>query len=109
MWFDPEAIVNILNLKLGQEKYHIAYHCEEDGDFVVRKPNGEIMNSIQSQSGLHYLDTACPKPSQLNDGHVFTINIVADNKASYTKTDYSQALHAKCFRSSWGAPVLPIT
>ena len=34
VWLDPEAIANILSLKLVEKKYHIAYDSKENCRFV---------------------------------------------------------------------------
>ena len=90
VWFEPEAIANILSLRLVQDKYHIVYNSEEGRGFMVTKPNGKMF-FIHSLSGLHYLDTA----QSQDDGFIFVINTVLDNKVNFTKKDYSQALQAR--------------
>jgi hypothetical protein len=40
VWYDPEAIANILSLKKVKEKYHVA-HSSDRGAFIVTKCNGE--------------------------------------------------------------------
>ena len=59
--------------------------------FMVRKADGKRFNFIESLSELHYLDTA----QSQDDGFIFAINTVQDNKENFTKKDYSQALWAK--------------
>ena len=94
IWFDSRAIANVLSLKLVKEMYHVEYDSNEKEGFVVTKPNGEQFKFIQSLSGLHYLDTMNPDPSN----HVHTtlvVNKVADNKKNYTNNDYLCALRAR--------------
>ena len=58
---------------------------------MVTKPNGKMFNFIQSPSGLHFLDTARSQ----DDGFIFAINTVQDNKVNFPKNDYIQAQQAR--------------
>ena len=103
IWFDSRAIANVLSLKLMKERYHVEYDSNEKEGFVVTKPNGEQFKFIQSPSGLHYLDTTNPDPSN----HVHTtlvVNTVADNKKNYTNNDYLRALRARELQIKVGRP-----
>ena len=76
--------MNILSLTLVQEKYHVKYDNEKDLGFMVTKPTGEFFIFIQSKTGLHYLDTSKQQDGKLvdsNEGNVFMINTVTDNKS----------------------------
>ena len=82
VWFDPKAITNILSLKLVKEKYQVTYDSNGEDGFVVTKPDGEVLNFIQSSMGLHYFDTlTCKEKSNAltMDGNVLVVNTVVDN------------------------------
>ena len=103
VWFDSRAIANVLSLKLVKERYHVQYNSNKKEGFVVTKPNGEQFKFIQSPSGLHYLDTMNPDPSN----HVHTtlvVNTVAENKKNYTNNDYLCALRARELQITVGRP-----
>jgi hypothetical protein len=99
VWYDPKAIANILSLKRVRHKYTVKY--VEDGEggaaFVVTKNDGESFRFVESESGLHYLDT---------EGKMGTIlvNTVADNKSSYTNEDYLRAVRARDLQIKIGRP-----
>ena len=65
--------------------------------FMVRKADGKIFNFIESMSELHYLDTA----QSQDDGFIFAINTVQDNKVNFAKKDYSRPYGQRTCRSSW--------
>ena len=58
----------------------------------------------ESEGRLHYLDTTCPqgKPQQ---GHVFAVNTVKDNKKNFTNNDYLQAIRAWELQVMVGCPL----
>ena len=63
VWYDPNAIANILSLRQVRKQYHIAYDST-NRKFVVTKPSGKQFAFLESEGGLHYLDTACPQAKQ---------------------------------------------
>ena len=103
VWFDSRAIVNVLSLKLVEEKYHVQYNSNKKEGFVVMKPNGEQFKFIQSPSGLHYLDTTNPDPSK-GVHTTLVVNTVAENKKNYTNNDYLHALGAWELQITVGQP-----
>ena len=96
VWYDPMATANILSLRQVHNHYHITYdsaHCK----FIVTKPTGKVFAFQESEGGLHYLDTTCPQYKQgqnQQQGHVFAVNMVRDNKKNVTNNNYLQALRA---------------
>ena len=89
VWYDPEAIANVLSSKLVKEKYYI--HCSsEHNGFVVTKPDVKVFTFTESCMGLHYLNTSNPthnlSPDHIN-GNMFMVNTVAGNKANCTNND----------------------
>ena len=89
VWYDPKAIANILSLRQVRKHYHITYDST-DRKFVVTKPSGKEFAFLESEGGLHYLDTACPEVEQQQDTqqHAFAVNTVRDNKKHITNNDY---------------------
>jgi hypothetical protein len=40
VWYDANAITNILSLKNVPNKFHVTYDSNGEGAFIVHKPNG---------------------------------------------------------------------
>ena len=92
VWFDKDAIANILSLKLVQENDYITDNSVGEYGFVVMKPNGERFKFQQSESGLHYLDVL-KKQGNIKEEHTFLVNTVAQNQEKYTENySYYQEL-----------------
>ena len=66
VWYDPQAIANILSLRRVHDQYHISYD-DAYQQFVVTKPCGKEFIFKESEGGLHYLDTTCPEQGQGRD------------------------------------------
>ena len=93
IWYDPKAIANILSLRRVQDHYHITYDSAHR-KFINTKLSGKEFAFQESEGGLHYLDTTCPQGEQ-QQGHVFAVNTVKDNKKNFTNNDYLQAVRAQ--------------
>ena len=93
VWYDPKAIANILSLRRVWDHYHISYDSAHQ-KFIVTKPSGKEFAFQESEGGLHYLDTTCAQDEQQQQGHVFTVNTVRDNKKNFTNNEYLQAVRA---------------
>ena len=104
VWYDPKAIANILSIRQVRKQYHITYdstNCK----FIVTKPSGKQFAFLESEVGLHYLDTTCPQAKQQDlQQHVFAVNTVRDNKKHITNNDYLQAVRARELQVMIGRP-----
>ena len=96
VWYDPKAIANILSLRQVWKHYHITYDST-DRKFAVTKPSGKEFAFLESEGGLHYLDTTCPEVEQQHDPqqHAFAVNTVRDNKKHITNNDYLRVVRAR--------------
>ena len=97
VWYDPKAIANILSLQRVRDHYHITYDSAHR-KFIVTKPSGKEFAFQESEGGLHYLDTTCPQgeqQQQQQQGHVFAVNTVRDNKKNFTNNDYLRVVRAQ--------------
>ena len=104
VWYDPKAIANILSLRQVRKQYHIAYDST-NRKFVVTKPSGKQFAFLESEGGLHYLDTTCPQTKQQDpQQHIFAVNTVRDNKKNITNNDYLQAVRAHELQVMIGRP-----
>ena len=104
VWYDPKAIANILSLRQVRNHYHITYNCT-NRKFVVTKPSGKQFAFLESEGGLHYLDTTCPQAKQQDpQQHVFAVNTVRDNKKHITNNDYLRAVRARELQVMIGRP-----
>ena len=92
VWYDPNAIANILSLRRVRDRYHISYDSSLR-KFVITKPSGKVFVFQESDGGLHYLDTTHQQDQQ-RQGHVFSINTVKDNKKNFTNSDYLWTVRA---------------
>ena len=102
VWYDPKAIANILSLWWVRDHYHISYDSSHR-KFVVTKPSGKEFMFQESEGGLHYLDTT-HQQGQQQQGHVFSVNTVKDNKKNFTNNDYLQAVRAQELQVMVGHP-----
>ena len=102
VWYDPKAIANILSLWRVQDRYHISYNSSHR-KFVVTKPSGKEFMFQESEGGLHYLDTT-HQQGQQQQGHVFSVNTVKDNKKNFTNNDYLWAIRAQELQIMVGRP-----
>ena len=78
VWYDPNAIANILSLWRVRDRYHISYDSSLR-KFIITKPSGKEFVFQESDGGLHYLDTSHPHFEQ-HHGHMLHVNTVNDNK-----------------------------
>ena len=101
VWYDPNAIANILSLWRVRDRYHISYDSSLR-KFVVTKPSGKVF-MFQEYGGLHYLDTTHQQDQQWW-GHVFSVNTVKDNKKNFMKNDYFWAVRARELQVMDGRP-----
>jgi hypothetical protein len=102
VWYDLQAITNILSLKAVQEKYRIHYDSEMGNTFVVDMGPNSMTKFYQSTEGLYYYDTANTK----NENGVTFINTVASNKSRYSNDDFSCAVTARKIQALIGRPLL---
>jgi hypothetical protein len=57
IWFQPEAIANIISLSPMKESYNIKLDSLQDSIFHVTMDDRAIHKFNQSSSGLYYYDT----------------------------------------------------
>jgi hypothetical protein len=86
VWFNPNAIANILSLARVKEKYSVRYDSDEGNQFVVVQPHKQIVFQ-QSGSGLYYHDTI--------DRAVVMVNTVGHNREGFTNRAYNKAKQAR--------------
>ena len=110
VWYDPMAIANILSLRQVRNHYHVMYDSTHH-KLIVTKPSGKEFAFQESKGGLHYLDTTCPHDEQhqhqqqcQQQGHVFAVNTVRDNKKNVTNNDYLRAVRARELQVIVGRP-----
>ena len=102
VWYNPNAIANILSLRQVQHRYHISYDSSHRR-FIITKPSGKEFVFQESEGGLHYLDTM-QQQNQWQQGHVFSITTVWDNKKNFTNNDYLRAIRARELQVMVGCP-----
>ena len=102
VWYDPNAIANILSLQQVWDRYHISYDSSLQ-KFVVTKLSVKEFMFQELDGGLHYLDTTHQQDQQ-EQGHVFSVNTVKDNKKNFTNNDYLWAVRAQELQVMVGRP-----
>ena len=102
VWYDPNAIANILSLRQVRDRYHISYDSSLQ-KFIVTKPSGKEFVFQESNGGLHYLDTT-HQQDQHQQGHVLSVNTVKDNKKIFTNNNYLWAVRAWELQVMVGCP-----
>ena len=102
VWYDPNTIANILSLRRVRDRYHISYDSSLR-KFIVTKPSGKEFVFPESDGGLHYLDTT-HSHGEHQQGHVFYINTVNDNRKNFTNNDYLRAVRARELQVMVGRP-----
>ena len=100
--YDSNAIANILSLRQVRDWYHISYDSSLL-KFVVTKPSGKELVFQESDGGLHYLDTT-HQQNQQQQGYMFSVNTVKDNKKNFTNNDYLRAVRARDLQVMVGCP-----
>ena len=100
VWYHPSGIANILFLGRVWKQYRITFDSEVGNRFLVTKPDGTTFEFKESPTGLYYMDaeTQVQKQAQVH------MNTVADNKSSYSNTDYLHALAARKLQIKIGNP-----
>ena len=102
VWYDPKSIVNILSLRQVRDRYHISYDSSHPR-FIVTKPSGKEFVFQESEGGLHSLDTM-QQQNHRQQGHIFSVNTVWDNKKNFTNNDYLRAVRARELQVMVGRP-----
>jgi hypothetical protein len=91
VWFNPNAIANILSLARVKERYSVRYDSDEGNQFMVVQPHIQIVFP-QSGSGLYYHDTT--------DRAVVMVNTVGHNREGFTNRAYNKAKQSKASTKS---------
>ena len=97
VWYDSEAIANILSLKRVKEKFRVTYDSKKENAFIVHKPDGSTIKFQQLDEGLYYLDM------DKEHGAVL-VNTVETGKSRYSNDDYLRARAARNLQITIGCP-----
>jgi hypothetical protein len=98
VWFDKDAITNIIALSNLIKQYRVTYDSDDKMFVVHRGPvNKPDMHFKMHSSGLHYYD-----PQDQN--FAFNINTVSENKMGFTKRQLKGAELARTLYSNLGYP-----
>ncbi|KMZ58833.1 hypothetical protein ZOSMA_7339G00010, partial [Zostera marina] len=104
VWFNVDALTNIVSLKNMKKQFKITYSnvegSPENGDFVVHRIGKPDMRFTMHECGLHYWDPFAYKKS----GDVAFVNTVEDNKQSFTKRQIKDAEVARTLYSNVAYP-----
>ena len=97
VWFDTNAITNILSLKNVRNKFHVTYDSRiGEGAFIVHKPSGVDVHFVMHANGLHYHDT---KSCQLT-----MVSTVHGESEGFSTRQIAQAKTARDFQAKVGHP-----
>ena len=97
VWFDTNAITNILSLKNVRNKFHVTYDSRNgEGAFVVHKPSGIDVHFIMHADGLHYHDT--------HNRQLTMVSTVKEESEGFSTRQIEQAKIAREFQAKVGHP-----
>jgi hypothetical protein len=86
VWFNEDGIANILSMSLLRKKFPVRYNSIAGDQFIVSKPEKDVILSA-SRSGFYYHDTTnCP---------VVLVNTVKQNNEGFTEREYNRAKSAR--------------
>ena len=99
VWFDANAITNILSLKNVREKFHVTCDSRNGNSaFVVRRPNRSGACFVMCTNGLHCHDTS--------NGQLAMALTVKEESEGFSKQQIAQAKKARVFKGSSGVQAL---
>jgi hypothetical protein len=99
MWYNKEAITNILSLSNVIKQYRVTYDSNDQMFVVHREPEGKPdMEFRMHESGQHYFDP--------RDSEFIFVNTVSENKSGFMKrqikeAEVAQSLYSKLNYPSW--------
>ena len=97
VWFDKQAITNVLSLKLVHNKFKVTYNRgNENSIFTIHKTDGKQVHFWMHPDGLHYHD---PKQRQM-----VLVNIIKENKEGFTPHQIASAKAACKLQATIGYP-----
>ena len=67
MWYDPNAIANILSFKRIKVKFMVKYDSSKGDAFIGTKPDGKQHCFEALRNGFYYLNTQVDKKKKDND------------------------------------------
>ena len=79
--------VRSTNLVSTLPEDHMTNNHDDQGAFMVMKPDAKQFLFVESPEGLHYLDKMAAKEAN-NNGTMMAMNTVSENKANYMQNDY---------------------
>lgn len=93
VWFDPDAVANILSLGRATKKFKVTLDIEKGGGFVLHLPDGRIRNFEPTGLGLYASEFK--KRNRPNAEISLAISTEEGNKAEFTKRELKQAERAR--------------
>jgi hypothetical protein len=86
VWFNKQGIANILSMSLVKKKFPVRYDSTEADQFIVSKPETDIIFAASS-SGLYYHDTT--------NRAVVMVTTVKGNREGFTDREFGKAKEAR--------------
>ena len=71
VWFDKQAITNMLVLNNIKRKFRVTYNGNDDGLLNIHNPNGKYMHLYMHKYGIHWHYT--------KNHHLIVIQTVKEN------------------------------
>jgi hypothetical protein len=100
VWYDSNAITNILSLKNVRKKFHVTYNSQDEGIFIVHKPGGIILHFTAHADGLHHHDTH--DTHDTHDRQLTMVTTVKQESEGFCKRQIEQAKNARAFQAKVG-------
>ena len=99
MWYDSNAITNILSFQNVGQKYGITYDNAIEDAFCVHKPN-EVLKFYPSKNGLYHID------ARHRERHVSMANTQTENSMMYSDQEIFCGKKARTLYHTIGYPSL---
>ena len=121
VWYDKDAMTNILSLNTLKKLFHVTYDSKADDSFTIQLPDGNVIKFSPGKSGLYaftpaqfafytqMVDSSTHRNREVprNDVDVTMIQTVEENKKYYTKRQLDDANKARELYHILGAPSTP--
>lgn len=95
VWFDPNAVANVLSMGMLQEKYQVRYDNSKEDTFFVETPKGVIPFRPLTK----YLYVYKPNVPEMN-----MLSTLKENKRFYTRRQIDRAKRARDLSRALGCP-----
>ena len=95
VWFNPQAMVNVLSLSQVSKRYRITMDTASSSNIKVHLDNGTTLVFEEVKSGLYLMNDGKTNHSKDEITKYSNLNLVRDNKVLFTKREIESANNAR--------------